>query len=505
MLSRLNFLRGYQHLQNHDDEHSYPIPMSRLPSSTRPYHPPYSGRSSVLKMALRHLSFRQIAILAAGVFLLICGIILSSGIPPCYDDIWQYERSLPQYNLTEALADVKSGKRKYLWFEKNVEGRGLNNVLQEALIMNYVAYSTNRAFVFEDYVWSKNSPFSSTVSEWSLTPSRTPLSAFISGPTTGGPFGRDSSIATRSVHLDFFNSVCPPSARTVVSSADSPTDSGGKELVDWWVDKLSSVESDPCVVVDSSKEIFDFHFFGSSKHVVSVFELLRRSPILTDFSWSPLVLSAILRNFAIFNPPNLKDLHGTSQHATMKGLVAVHLRRGDFQGHCKHLFKYRSLYMGLNTYPGILDSFDPEVHLREAMAADKIEGHQRNEDRENDILRPYYQKHCFPSIEQIVQRLRVIREENPGSNLNRVYALSNGHASWLRELGRQLKADGWGDVKSTIDLRLDGQQKYVSGAIDMAIAEKAEVFVGNGFSSLSSDVVMFRLTEGIPASSNHFL
>jgi hypothetical protein len=122
--------------------------------------------------------------------------------------------------------------------------------------MTYVAYLSNRAFVFEDYVWSTVSPFSSTVHEWSLTPSRIPFTAFISGPTTGAPFGRDDSITDRSVHLDFFDSVCPSNKRTIISSKQSPEDVEGRELVDWWVAKLKSVESDPCVVIDSSKEIF---------------------------------------------------------------------------------------------------------------------------------------------------------------------------------------------------------------------------------------------------------
>ena len=35
-------------------------------------------------------------------------------------------------------------------------------------------------------------------------------------------------------------------------------------------------------------------------------------------------------------------------------------------------------------------------------------------------------------------------------------------------------------MKSTVELRLDDEQEYVGMAVDMAIAEKAEVFVGNG-------------------------
>lgn len=43
-----------------------------------------------------------------------------------------------------------------------------------------------------------------------------------------------------------------------------------------------------------------------------------------------------------------------------------------------------------------------------------------------------------------------------------------------------LLADGWSEVASSGDVVLDGEQYYVGMAVDMAIAERAQVFVGNG-------------------------
>ena len=54
----------------------------------------------------------------------------------------------------------------------------------------------------------------------------------------------------------------------------------------------------------------------------------------------------------------------------------------------------------------------------------------------------------------------------------------------MNELKGALQKDGWDDLKSSLDVRLDGEQNYVAMAVDMAIAEKAEVFVGNGVSLL---------------------
>jgi hypothetical protein len=59
----------------------------------------------------------------------------------------------------------------------------------------------------------------------------------------------------------------------------------------------------------------------------------------------------------------------------------------------------------------------------------------------------------------------------------------------LNGLKGALQKDGWDDLKSSLDVRLDGEQNYVAMAVDMAIAEKAEVFVGNGVSLLSSSLI----------------
>jgi hypothetical protein len=78
----------------------------------------------------------------------------------------------------------------------------------------------------------------------------------------------------------------------------------------------------------------------------------------------------------------------------------------------------------------------------------------------------------------MVSKLHQLRDEHP--SLRRV--LSNGWGWWLNGLKGALQKDGWDDLKSGLDVRLDGEQGYVAMAVDMAIAEKAEVFVGNGVS-----------------------
>ena len=103
---------------------------------------------------------------------------------------------------------------------------------------------------------------------------------------------------------------------------------------------------------------------------------------------------------------------------------------------------------------------------------------------EHTILTPYYLTHCLPEIPEIVSRLHQLRLEFPSSRLHRVYLLSNGWGWWLNSLKRALEKDGWEDIRHNGELEMDGAQKHVAMAVDMAIAEKAEVFVGNGVSAL---------------------
>ncbi|RDB29870.1 hypothetical protein Hypma_013959 [Hypsizygus marmoreus] len=430
-------------------------------------------RRSILQACVHHLTLRRILIFVALIpFLIVIGV-LWSGIPPSYEDIRRFERQLPQHNLTQARGE----RRMYLRFPDHLWGHGLNNVLQEAILMSYVAYMSNRSFVFEDYVWS-HSPFPYTLYDFALRPVRIPLNAFISGPTAGGPMDHHEAVSA-----EFWESACPPEKRRVVSSKDTPNDAEGIVIVEWWVKKLKDV-LDECVEIDSSeKVIFDFPFFDSER-IVSLWPGLSTSPILTDYLWSPLVQSAVFRNFVVLQPASAKSLFDISSKTTLSGLVALHLRRGDYRRHCPRLAGWESRYNGLNQFPTLPDRFDPEPYKGDAHMA-------------------YYMEHCLPTVEQIVERLRAVRKENPG--LRRVYVLTNAWGWWLNGLKGALQKDGWDDLTSSLDIKLDSAQTYVAMAVDMAIAEKAEVFVGNGFSSLTSNIVMLRMAKGLNISSNRFL
>ena len=92
-------------------------------------------------------------------------------------------------------------------------------------------------------------------------------------------------------------------------------------------------------------------------------------------------------------------------------------------------------------------------------------------------------------MEQLVSTVQRVREdaERKGRTLDRVYVLSNGDTRWLQELKVALtKMGGWKNVGASRDVVLSPEGKYVAQTMDMMIATRAEVFVGNAVSKLIS-------------------
>lgn len=64
--------------------------------------------------------------------------------------------------------------------------------------------------------------------------------------------------------------------------------------------------------------------------------------------------------------------------------------------------------------------------------------------------------------------------------LDVLYLLTNDASPWLSEPQSALRKNGWTTVATSRDLALDADQRDVSMAVDMEIARRAAVFVGNG-------------------------
>lgn len=424
-------------------------------------------------------------------------------LPPLYHDFRQRELNLPHYDAYENNSSIK-----YFWAAQHAHSSGWGNVMQDYVMMALLAHATGRSFVFDDYVWNANGSIYSDL-DGKLTPSRIPLSALLGGPMVGGPMLPGDN-TPRSVNKYFFERVCPNP--TVVHVSDVNTyDMRFNELVpvsdvfNTWVDVISAID-DPCVMLDPTEnQVFDNWVFGKKRRMLPFWPTISRSPVLTSWDWSALVHAAYKRNrhlFKRFPHPSsrlvtLLDNLGLSGSDTpssvIEGLMAIHVRRGDFEGHCRNLAKWDADWHAWNSFPEFIDKFE------------------KPRDATPDEVLNTYIEHCYPDIQQIVDRVRRVRQESRSKhNLNYLYIMTNAPVSWVEELKSALAEDAekhrqkWKSVRSSKDLELTWAETFVSQGIDMFVAQRAEVIIGNGWSSLTSNAVMLRMTNGFPTDSMRF-
>jgi len=336
----------------------------------------------------------------------------------------------------------------------------------------------DRRFVFDHYTWNPNGSLYSDYNG-KLIPSTIPMTALIEGPLAGGPFSPGDK-TPRSVTKEYFDTICPyPKLldRSIVR-AILPEDYSAKTVMEGWLNLLKETPEN-CVEIDD--KIFDIWIFGSTR-ILDIIPLLYRSPMVTEFRWSPLVLDAFRRNKRLFAPRGLPESTAADPYPVIPGLLALHIRRGDFEEHCWNLAEWRSSWTGYNQLPELIDYFEPpspgEVVTQEIHDA--------------------YAASCYPSIEQIVQKVVEIRKTKAGKGLKNVFIMTNGKIPWIEELKSALnEVAKWDLIKSSRDTRLSWEQKYIAQASDMLIGQRSQVFVGNGFSSLTANIVMLRMAKGL--------
>ncbi|KAI0646357.1 hypothetical protein C8Q79DRAFT_1050023 [Trametes meyenii] len=463
-----------------------------------------SARRACIGQGLRRVSHflsvrRRLRALLVVLGLLACAgaaalayYVFTIPLPPLYSRFHEAELALPQHNVSLPFPEGREGK--YLWIANHASKCGWGNAMQELFLNAYLAYRTERAFVFDNYTWSREQ------GDYSLynlkpIPSRIPLTALIRGPIVGGPFPSKDGIP-RAVTPEYFCEVCPN--RTIIASytiRDQLVDPSAGTLIRAWSERMAPHH---CVEVElSPPEVFDEHVFADSDRLLDIWPQFSRSPIVQKFGWSTLVELAFDNNREVFSPaspfePPISSIpisQGLGRYAPIPGLLVLHLRRGDFKGHCYDVLAHRSVgYTGFNSFPALPDHWSLP------------------EDITDSEKRGLYTRHCFPDIDMIVTRVEEIRATPAGRGLSHVYIMTNGTLSWVARLKAALKArHEWSHIGSSRDMMLNAEQKYVAQAVDMLVAQRAQVFIGNGFSTLSGMVVMLRMANNVnPAATRHW-
>ncbi|KIY66967.1 hypothetical protein CYLTODRAFT_354117 [Cylindrobasidium torrendii FP15055 ss-10] len=422
--------------------------------------------------------------------------LLRSEEPPTWDWLRRWEQELPQHALDVAAPEGVSGR--YLRFNNQAQRLGWNNVLSELLMNAHLAHEAGRGYVFPEFTWEPSHYpwkfYEDEELEREGWPPRTPLNALMSGPVSGGPWEWNDR-TPRSISWKHFDIICPPNERVQVNSSTVKKGmewSEGGDILSRWTSTLKDIP-DRCVEIlpsddDGFPQIFDMWLWGSPR-VTSLWDSFSKSPVSTLLRPSPLVSAAVARNEYLFLPEGPLPKARTSTEPWGR-VLAMHLRRGDYEGACQHFARWSSVFYGWNQLPFLPDTFTPPP------------GSSWGENTpENTAI---YMGRCYPEIDAVVQRVRQAREDSEVYT-DVLYLLTNEKGEWLDRLLDALGQDGWPTIRTSRELVLEGvEQKEVAMAVDMDIARRASVFIGNGWSSFTSSIVHRRLVDGKKPESIRF-
>ncbi|CAA7269522.1 unnamed protein product [Cyclocybe aegerita] len=412
--------------------------------------------------------------------------------PPTYEKLRKWEANLPQHNLDLPFPEGRTGR--YVYFSNELVKIGWNNKLSELLMNSYLAYKSNRAYVFQEFIWD-SSHYPWPYYKFRTWIPRTPLNALIAGPTAGGPWD-PADDTPRSVSLAYFNKVCPPGERRIINTQDvkpAITWAEGNVIFDTW-QKLLNEAPERCIEIQMPEEkvdrfgqVFDMYLWGSTR-VLSLWEEFKKSPVSRLLATSPIVHSAVVRNEYLLLPRGARPEERVPADPYDR-LLAIHVRRGDFKKACGELARWNSSFYSWNLHPSLPDGFVVPPG-----------GEWGKNTPENIAI---YEERCFPTDEFILNKIRRARKDyvragkvGEHRHLDTLFLLTNDRTKWLDEFKEMLRKEGWATIVTTRDLELDMEQKDVGMAVDMEFARRAAVFIGNGWSSFTSNIVHRRLVDG---------
>ncbi|KAI0684039.1 hypothetical protein BC835DRAFT_1391952 [Cytidiella melzeri] len=403
-------------------------------------------------------------------------------LPPLYHDFRKAERRLPQHQ-----GKPFANGEKYLWVASHSCCSGWGNVMQDMILTAHLTHVSGRAFVFDDYLWVRGGP---AYSEYNgkLIPAHIPMSAILAGPLVGEKWDANDTTPL-SISKEYFQKICPKPHILHGEPVRAAHGNGAsaQKITDTWIKYLADID-DPCVEIPGeSGSIFHNFMFGSKEEILPIWPELSKSPVLTRLGWSSLAHNAVKTNLALLEPSMLHAKSASKAdsdpYSQIEGLLAIHVRRGDFLEHCENLGHWGAGFLAFNQFPDFLDPWEtPQGEEEQKMAV--------------------YRRRCVPTIQQIVDKVERVRQSKAGWGLRNIYIMTNGDTAWLSQLKDALReAFAWDSVATSRDMTLTWNEKYVAHIADMLIGQRAQVFIGNGFSSVTSNVAMIRQGKGFRPES----
>ncbi|KAF7342454.1 SH3 and PX-domain-containing 3 [Mycena venus] len=434
-----------------------------------------------------------------------------------------------------------SSRCRYIFFPNASWGSGWNNVFQEQLLNTHLAWLSERAYVFPGYIPRDHPPFPDTLEDGTRHMLHVPMNAFVSGPTGGGPLSADpdgDDLMRRAISEEWWGVVCPASEVRVLKLYDTLNEldlngsSDGEEMMAKWAEKLLKME-EPCVSIVAGSP-FDYLCVLPSSGPTASSTSGRRTDTPQRSNTSPGPRSSPPPSPATSTPsaaarppsptssrpsnptrtPSPPSRRTTPPRGPSRASWGIHVRRGDYEGHCVNLANGGAEYNAWNQlgYPGV-STRTPHLGAGFTSAIPKGFKWPALPDHlnvpEGQSRRDAAFDHCWPTPEAIVARAHAVRADAASGaaytpqDLRKVYISTNGDRTWVAHLVALLEADGWA-VASTFDMELTLEERAVGQAVDMSVLTAAESFIGVGFSSFSSNVVQIRLGAGRDPGTIHF-
>ncbi|KAF8627814.1 hypothetical protein AX15_004239 [Amanita polypyramis BW_CC] len=332
---------------------------------------------------------------------------------------------------------------------KQLQGAGFNNQVQEILLFHHLALLTSRIYVYQSFVWRPRGE-----------KSYIPLSAFLWGATAG------------TISSAVFDEACPANEIKRVQLQVAHADQ--------WDYARTMLSSDArCIVVDDWILNWSYLASPSLQYVWPEFQKYLSS----YFEWSQPIIDIVERT--------QKKLNLRSENINPQGdsYMALHLRRGDFEDHCKYLAQE---HVGFTTWATL-------PVLQRSVLSPSI-----NTTNTTSIL-----EHCYPSLIRVLSAVSQQALKYP--DLHTLHILHDGawdHPLLYLDYYKLVEAltnaawasrQGWTDGQPMRRVTHSGMVPTQWGesdwkvGVDIELARRAKVFIGNGYSSLTTQVVALRL------------
>ncbi|KAJ3724444.1 hypothetical protein C8R42DRAFT_577111 [Lentinula raphanica] len=360
-----------------------------------------------------------------------------------YADLNQKEEEAGQKFL-ESLQLIETQKNpKFVLFRQH-EGADFGNQAQEILLHHHLALQSSRFYIYQPLYWKPRNE-------------QLPLSAFLLGATE-----------ERAVPASFVEKLCAKGSDDVVHIK---IQSSREDLWDTALSALKRKES--CVIVDNP--IIDTAYL-SSPSADAIWPLFQNY-LSRWFRWSPQVLDIVERTQT--------QLNLRRQFSSLQGepYIAVHLHRKAFLDVCETAAQRNSGLVNWANLPAIQSTMlPPRLDSRNASSV---------------------MEHCNPSLLRVMEAIdRQVRRK---PYLRTIHIVHDGVSSkdlWklehaLRNPERAQRA-GWtyGPIKSVSHSGMvphEPEETDFLVGVDVELARRAEVFIGNGYSTLSSYIIALRM------------